>query len=373
MNWRSVGIGVPIRDLVTAPMLFINIFGRIDWDEAAWKKIRDYCFSGGVVVFNLNENAGGQRASLEQGLKIAFPEYKFASIEPNDPILKVKHDLKRPGDVRAIGNGLKNFAYIAPEDWSCHLNLNRVEDAAATFEFFDSLLEYTRDGERPWDAFEPSNWDMGGGAVLDVRVARMEVGGQVPAYPDLIRTLDRMMQSAYRLKVEQVPPDASTRPAMLWLSVAGSRPFEDRQREIIRRQIERGTFLFAEVLTGNPDWVEAFVAELQRVGSGISVKSTMLATHPVLTGYVAGTQGYDVRRPRLRRAAREEDTERPRAGMYLIEKDGRQIGVLSTYDIASGIGYVMYPACRGPMPVDSRKLITNILLYAMERMPREAK
>jgi hypothetical protein len=60
-------------------------------------------------------------------------------------------------------------------------------------------------------------------------------------------------------------------------------------------------------------------------------------------------------------------TKLPRLDAYVIEKDGKEVGVLSVHDVASGLGYVLYPDCRGLMPAESRQTATNVVLYAMQR------
>ena len=367
LNWRRQKISASIGELACVPVLFVNIVGPLEWDEQQWKKIRDYCFTGGVAVFNLDEEARDQQSALEQGLRTAFPEYKLKGLPSDDAIFSIKHELKGIDGIRALGNGFKNFVFVAPRDWSCGLNLNQTTEHASTFEFLDNLLEYTRDGTPPRSSFEPSPWDVGAATNVETHVTRMEIGADLPLWPDAIKTLDRAMQAGYRLKVHQSPPeDVTDRPSMLWLARGGDAALTDEDRQVLQTQIDAGTFIFAEVLDGRPGWLEAMIADLQSLDPGIRVRK-LLANHPVMTGYIEGTQGYDVRQVALRKALSEEYEKLPRPDLYVIEKDGREIGVLSAYDVSSGIEYVLYPGCRGPMPAPSREIMTNVLLYAMEK------
>ena len=60
----------------------------------------------------------------------------------------------------------------------------------------------------------------------------------------------------------------------------------------------------------------------------------------------------------------------PRADLYVIELDGREVGAFCTYDVASGVGYNQYSACRGLLPRSSRQLAVNVVLHAMELTTR---
>jgi hypothetical protein len=198
----------------------------------------------------------------------------------------------------------------------------------------------------------------------------LEVGSKTPVYPDLVDTLDRSMQSGYRLKVDAVDPVASTgsgpAPRLLWLSCTGPDPIDAELGARIKQAIDGGAYLFAEVVSGNVSWDESFRSELTRLDGSLRIHK-VLANHPVLTGQIPQTQGFDVREVPLRKALSEEYKKLPRADLYLIERDGVEIGMYSAHDISSGLGYVHFPDCRGVMPEFSRRIAANVLLHAMQQ------
>ncbi len=366
LNWRVVETDQPVRDLLEVPILYLNVAGTFEEDAGFWQRLREYCFGGGVVVLNLNEDVEGQRALIEAGLKRAFPEYELKALGKDDLVLKKPHDLSKLEGIRVVGNGLKNFVFLTPEDWSCHLNNHLVEDHPEAFEFFDNLYEYTLDGEKPRSSFAGSTRVREAVASMAVPAARMEVGASLPAYPELLAELDRCMRSEYRLEVQDKSAEPMADPVLLWLSCAGDQPLTDSQRRQINEHIDRGAFLFAEVLTGDTAWAESFRADLLKLGDGFRMRR-LLGNHPLVNGQLNETYGFDVRLVGVRRALREAYEKLPRAELYIIERNDQEVGVLSVYDIGSGLGHVLYPECRGLMPEDSRKLAANVVLYAMQR------
>jgi hypothetical protein len=140
----------------------------------------------------------------------------------------------------------------------------------------------------------------------------------------------------------------------------------EEQRRAIAGHLQRGAFVFAEVLSGNPNWAETFRSDLLRVDDGLRMRK-LPANHPLLTGRLHETYGYDVRIARLRRALHEEYAKLPRLEAYVIEKDNEEVGMLSVHDVGSGLGHVLFPDCRGSMPNVSRQLAVNVVLYAMQR------
>ena len=369
VNWRSTSISTAVRDLVRVPVLYVNVMGAMDWSDAQWKKIRDYCFGGGVVLFNISQNAPDERQHVLDGLRQAFGEYTPHALAADDPVLSIEHKITNLGPVQVVGNGFKNFVYLPGDDWSCRLNLYQTKEHPEVFQFADNLLQYTLDHTPPRSNFALSTWQEPTSAVARVVVARMEVGSSVPAYPDLIETVNRTLLAEYRLKVVDAatePEDSSERPALLWIGVTGSNPLTSGEQAAIKQAIDENTFVFADVIGGDESAQEAFGAQLHRVDPAIEIRR-LLASHPILSGRVEETQGYDVRQVHLRPALAKQFEKLPRAKMYLLERNGREVGVLSAYDISSGQGYVMFPNCRGVMPEASRHIAANVVLYAMQR------
>lgn len=370
LNWRATRIDTPIWELVRVPILYVNVVGPFDWSEADWRKIRQYCFAGGVVMFNVDEQAEAERAKLEEGLKGVFPEYEIKELAADSKLRTIKHDLKSTSGIKVIGNGIKDFVVLLDEDWSCRLNLYQIDKHPEAFQFVDNLLDYTLDGSPPRSSFATSTWDPGAAYVATIPVARLEVGSKSPAYPDLLESLDRNMQSGYRLKVEAVGPDTasggSQPPRLLWLSCTGPDAIDSEVGAQIKRAIDGGTYVFAEVVSGNGSWEEAFRSQLTKLDGSLRIHK-VLANHPVLTGQISGTQGFDVREVPLRKALQAEYAKLPRADLYLIERDGKEVGMYSAHDISSGLGYVHYPGCRGVMPEFSRRIAANVVLHAMQQ------
>jgi hypothetical protein len=369
LNWRIFDIDDPIDELVRVPILYVHVAGELNFNDEYWKRLRDYCFGGGVVVFNIAEDHENRRVEVESGLAKAFGEYKLSAITEDNSILSVKHTLKHEalGGMRTIGNGLKDFVFLTPKDWSCKLNTYDIEGDKTPFEFFDNLLHYTMDGDPPRSSFLSSTWESGTSTGRSMKVAHMEVGAGQPVFPDLLETLSRSIESGYRMSTESAPID---KPAddvrLVWLSCAGPEKMTDKQLGLINKHIDKGAFLFAEVLTGDPNWAESFRADLQKLAGEITIRK-LVANHPLLNGKLYETFGYDVRTVAMRRTLRDDFEKLPRIDAYVIERDGEEVGILSTYDVGSGLGYFLYPKCRGIMPEASRRLSANLVLYSLQR------
>ncbi|MCP4248279.1 MAG: DUF4159 domain-containing protein [bacterium] len=365
MNWRDTTIDRPMRELTEVPILYVSVAGEVDWTDAQWNKMRDYCFAGGVVLINVTDNAAASRAAVEQALEALFPEYGLQSLPPADPILSVRNEVKLEARPQVIGNGLKNFVYLLPEDWSCAWHTFDRDNHRDRLDFVDNLLEYTTDGEKVPGTFSRSHWQDVAEGTRSMPVARLECGSDRAGFPDFVGTIDRLMRATYRVGIEDVS-SGGPQPQLAWLANVGTKPLDQGQRARIRNWLDGGAYLVAEVAGGDPDWAEAFRADLLKIDDGLSVRR-VFTSHPVFTGMIEGTQGYDVRRTLLSKALREDLGRLGRCDLYLVERDGREVGVFSQHDLSSGLSYMRYPGRRGPTPSAARGLAVNALLWAMER------
>jgi len=365
LNWRSTTIDRPMRELVLVPVLYLNCAGRVDWTEKQWGKIRDYCFSGGVVLINITAENESARSEIESALHRTFPEYRLKELPAADPLLTIRDDVDLPRRPKVIGNGIKNFVFLLPEDWSCAWHTYEHGDHEAYYELADNLLAYTTDGEKLHGTFARSHWDEAAEGSRTLPVARLECGSELPAYPDFLQALDRSMRSSYRVGVNDVS-GGNESPVLLWLANVGEEPLTEDQLARTRQALKDGAYLLAEVVGGNRDWAEAFQVELRRIDPKLEIRK-LYTNHPIFTGMVEGTQGFDVKRTRLSKTLREETSQTGRCDLYLLEIGGREVGVLSQYDLSGSLHFVQYPERRGPMPASGRQMVLNVVLYAMYR------
>lgn len=363
-GWRRTTIDREVRELAEVPFLFVNVVGPMNWGKPEWEKIREYCLNGGTAVLNLNEDQEAERAALLDGIKTTFPEYSLGDLDENHPVFSAEKKLEVKPKLQALGNGIRDFLFVPAESWSCRWHLFERGEKDESLQFMNNLLTYGTDSAPLHSSFVVSTYAAGAASTLSMRAAHLEVGGKLPAYPSLISALDRLMQANYRIRVEPAADLAAA--DVVWVSVTGDAPPSEAVLGQLRSALSGGKYLFVDVVTGNKSWDEAFQAVLKSLGPKV-VLENLRRNHPVYTGEVPGTQGFDVVDVAFRKTLHEKKTTRGRAELYAILVDGRQAGVFSAHDLSSGIGYHQFPNCRGPMPEDSRRVVMNVFLDAYQR------
>ena len=375
-NWREISIDRPMEELAKTPILYLSVEAMPDWSDEEWGRLRDYCFEGGVMVVNVSGEDAALSDAAQKRVAALFPEYTVREMAADDPLLALEGGVTLERPLRVIGNELKNFVFFTPSDWSCIWQMYQTREHPEVFAFMNALLTYATDGEPIPGAYDPSPYATGAEGGRTLRMAYLEVGGSIPAYPDFTESVNRLMQTHYRVNVEAATfTDGQPPPILMWVAVTGPAPWTADQKQAIRAALENDTYLFMDVAGGNQAWAESFEASLRTFDPDLTIKP-LPSLHPVYTGQVRGTQGFDVKQVSVRKALHrkrypdDEDKDAIRTGrcdLYRIMHRAREIGVLSRHDICSGVGNVRYPGVRGPVPEASRRLAMNVVLRSMER------
>jgi len=358
-NWRRTSIDREVRDLVEVPITLLSVVGAFNWAEADWNKIREYCLAGGTLVLDIGDEAEEQRGAVESGLRRAFPEYQLAELPADAAVFAVDKSHQAVKRIKAMGNGFRHFMFLPPRSWSCAWHTSETKEHEESFAFMQDLLNYATDGTPPRSSFTRSTYATTAASSRSMKASRIQVGGAVPAYPNLIATMDRLMQSNFRMRVEETnsPSDAD----LIWVNVAGSDPPSEDVRKQLLDAMRGEKRVFIDVVSGNVDWDAGLRAVLAGLDPGIALEK-LRRNDPVFTGEIAGTQGFDVVDVPFRKALHTRFAKTGRCDLYAIYLKGRQVGLYSAYDISSGIGYHYFPGCRGVMPEPARGIAMNVFL-----------
>jgi hypothetical protein len=367
MSWLNADWDRPMSEFAKVPITYINFIGPCDWTKDDWSKLRNYCYAGGVVAINFSEAAQEVRDAVESGLRETFPESPLTTLAEDDPVLSLKKEVKLDSMPSVVGNGLKNFVYLLPEDWSCTLHTFDLEAGAGRLDFFVNLLELTSEGNLLASSFRPSTWEQAAEGMFHTPVVmeHAQVGADLAGFPDFVKTVDRTMRANYRTAVVPLEEAKGKKATLLWVADLGEEALTPEQAKRIREAMDEGTFVVAEVVSGRRNWGEAFKAEIAKLDGKVELRK-LHTSHPIFTGRIEQTQGYDVQRVNLSKALQKDYGEAGKCDLYAIELNGEEVGVLSLYDLSSGLSAFRYPDRRGPETEAARQLVQNIVLRAME-------
>ncbi len=357
-NWRRTDINREVSELAEVPLLLLSVVGTMSWSDAQWAKIREYCLAGGTVVVDIGDEADAQRAAVTAALAKTFPEYSLSDLKTEAGVFAVNSSHKAVSGIKALGNGFRDFLFLPPRSWSCAWQTYDTKQSEEAFLFMEDLLHYATDGTPPRSSFARSTYAVPSASSRVMKAAAIQAGSDVPAYPNLIDTMSRLMQANYRTRVEETKvADAD----VVWVVVAGAAPPTDAVKQQLREVIRTGKPMFVDVVSGHEDWDESFRGALKALEPGVSFQK-LRRNEPIYTGEIAGTQGFDVTTVPFRKALHDRFSQSGRCDLYGIYLKGRMMGVYSAHDISSGVTYHYFPGCRGVMPEAARQIAMNMFL-----------
>lgn len=369
-NWRRSDIDRDVSELAEAPMLLLSVVGPVKWTDAQWGRIREYCLAGGTVLVDIGDEAEAERAPVLAAIAKTFPEYRIADLPNEAGVFAVNKEHKPIAGIKSLSNGFRDFLFVPPKSWSCAWHTYDMKQSPESFHFMEDLLKYATDDTPPRSSFARSTYAIPAASSRVMTAARIQVGSDAPAYPNLIDTMSRLMQSNYRTRVDETKPaDAD----LIWVNVTGIKEPSDEARQQLRDAIRAGKPIFVDVVSGNTDWDESFRGVLKKLEPGISFQE-LRRNDPIFTGEIPGTQGFDATTVAFRKALHNRFAQSGRCDLVGIELNGKRIGVLSAYDLSSGIGYHYYPGCRGIAPEGARQLAINMFLFVYgQKVQSEAR
>jgi len=363
LNWRRTSIDRSVRELAEVPLLLLSFKGPFDWGPAQWGKLRAYVFAGGSIVVDISERQGELRSEVLSSLESVFPEFHLVQLPADSPLLSPRKKPAKTPPVKVMGNGLRHFLYLPDESWSCQWHLYQLREHGDTFEMMNSILSYATDQTELRSSFAPSTYATGTHSLFSMNALHFEAGGDVPAFPEMIDSLDRLMRDHFHLEV-----NTTTRVQeadIVWLSVTGDTPLTAEQRHALLVGLQQGRYLFVDIAGGSPAWDETYRAIIENM-DGVTLHR-IRRSHPIFSGKIPGTQGFDVSTVAFRPSLRTRFSDRGRCDLYEIRYRNKAAGLYSAHDIASGIGYHYFPECEGPMPRDAREIAMNACLAAYAR------
>ena len=362
-HWRRAPQDRDVRFLAEVPILILTVLGRFDWAQEQWDKIREYCLAGGTVVVDIAKDQEDRRDEILSRLRSLFPEYTLRELPSDAPVFTLETKLDPPPPLLALGNGFREFLFLPKESWSCEWHLYSDRSRRTGFDFMNNLLSYVTDGSPPRSWLARSTYALASVPTHSMKAMHLQVGSDVPAYPNLLETMDRLLQANYRLRVERVtdPKDAQ----LLWMTVAGGQSISPAQWDALKTTLNEGRFVLVDVVSGSQEWNEAIRGQLRSLPE-LSL-DPLRRSHSIFTGEIPGTQGFDCAQVAFRKALQTPWATSGRCDLSEIRWNNAPVGVFSAYDLSSGVVHHIFPNCRGVMPPHARELAMNLFLTAYQQ------
>jgi hypothetical protein len=364
MNWQIVNFNVAGTDWLDAPILFIAGSQDPKFTEAQLAKLREYITAGGIIFSSADGGSTAFTNAMRQyANKITEGKYEMRTVEKDDEIYTVENQIKNPPQLLTMNNGVRHMWVHSPVDLGASWQMRRYANSAH-FEIPANLSFYAA-GKMPLksklartDVPAPST-----PTKRTINLARVEFSGnwdpESGAWPRLARVL--ASQSATELKVASFTLDKldpKTHP-LAHLTATGALPFQDEQRQALKRYLDAGGFLLADAAGGNVEFTASLVDNLTKLYPNVDV-TNLGPDHPLLQGNFSN--GVKIENLEVRKYAR---LKRPGATgqLRLFSVDKKPLVLLAEEDLVSGLLGTNTWGNIGYTPETATALVRNILFW----------
>jgi hypothetical protein len=381
LTWQVVTLRDPVEEWLQAPILYVTGHGQLKLNDALATKLRDFCERGGTVVADACCGNRTFDTAFRAAMAKVFPNVPLAKVYDGHPVYKVPHTIRDPRHQvwEGITTGCRTSVFYTKRDLSCAWDGN-IHDPAKSLpedvamKLGVNVAAYAMGYKPLKDKLdEVEERIVKKGIEDDGRVARgalvmaqLKHDGDWDPDPPARRAMLHLYAKATGARVDLNEVNVRPTDADLYkyplLYMTGHRAFDydDESVKALRQHIERGGFLLADACCGRKEFDESFRKLVAKLFPKHRLERLPPDHRIFRIKYAVNTVEY---RPILKKELAAQGPARPLLEAIVV--DGRAVLVYSPYDF--GCAFEDFPCahCRGIELESARKLLTNILLYAM--------
>ena len=374
LNWQLIGLDAPLASLLQAPVMYLNLSKVPDFTDPELATLRDYVLEGGTIFIN---SAVGVRLNKDVAALIGkiLPEFELATLPPQHPVFEAHFKGLSRRHLMGVTNGVRTLLFYSPRDLGCSLHRYRVATREADFKLLGNVVLYAIDRRHWRTRLTPAPFDPNPPVpTMHVGIATARHGAGWQSHPAKLKQLDRYLRLHYKLGVRPTAGAELTEPitpstTLLWLAGRGRLSLNDAQKAQLKRYVDAGGLLLVEAVGSSDRFAAAAEKQLKTIWPDLEL-DLVSTDSPVVTGRFTGTRGFDLSSVQCRRPLTGTSGGRTAPQLYAIEAGGETLGWFSRLDLSSGLANNTSYDLQGFGNDDAKKLLANIVLFAMSRRAR---
>ncbi|MFW6158763.1 MAG: DUF4159 domain-containing protein, partial [Planctomycetota bacterium] len=379
-TWQTVRLSDPVDGWLEAPILYITGHGRLDLTAKQRAKLRAFCERGGTIVADaccMNDRLDG---SFRAQMKEIFPEVPLADLPAGHPVYSLRHKirLKRLQVWEGITIGCRTAVFYSKRDLSCAWDGNIHDprlavDERNAFRLGVNVAAYAM-GYKPLkdklaavqsslvrESEIEAEGEVARGALV---FAQLKHGGDWDPDPTAAKAMLHHFAKTTGAKVDLERVDLEPTDPRVYkyplLYMTGHREFRYTKEQVgaLRTYLDRGGFLLADACCGREEFDAAFRELVDRLFPEKKLER-LPEDHKIfrIKHRINSTEYLPI--------LRQERPDLKGPFLEAILVDGRAVLVYSKFDFGCAFEGFPCAACRGVTLKSGKKLLTNILVYAM--------
>ncbi|MDB5303883.1 MAG: A-macroglobulin complement component, partial [Phycisphaerales bacterium] len=373
INWQIVSLNHEWTDWEDSPILYLASHRPPEFSDADVDKIRNFVNAGGMLFVQADGDSTLMPGFARTLATRLFPAYEMEDVPKGHPLFSSLYKLQTHPQLRMVTNGSRILMLFSPTDISRHWQLReqKTEAGKPIFQLGINMFVYAT-GKRDLRNRLETN-DIGpiaGAPSTTVNIARVKYSGNWDPEPYAWTRFARQFQkqTGYRLDVHPVAMQELDAKAYPFAHITGTARYAATTEEVeaLKKYVESGGVLLADLTGGAGTFDESFRATLARAFPGINPR-IIPSTSPLMNPGPPGME--DESHPRLRPYA----VEKAAAASTLPEgfAAGKGHVIYTSLDITSGLLNTTTWGIIGYEPLDAQRLMKNAILWTMDGQKEE--
>jgi len=374
LNWQVINLKRPVKDLLSAPLLYLSGSGSVDFSDEQVAKIKTYLDEGGLLWCNPDTGSAAFKGSIEGLCRRMYPNLNLRRLPDAHPLFSALHNIPRGSrqGIMGLSNGARDLVYVAGQDYGYEWQSDRSQSGAA-WQIAANLFTLGTDRGNLPSRMDPRWEKQTGTASATVNVGRAqynsenwlpEAGWHMP--------LNRRLANTAGVKIDVTPgvgEDGALKLADIGnfegklATIQGVNEVELKPEEIeaIQQYVARGGTVLVETVGGRGRFAISIEEQLAKV---LGTRAAPLGGDDAIISGAGLEGGQDARTVDYRRFAvlTMNVRHRPRVAAFYI--NSRPSIIVSQEDLTLGVIGVNQWGIIGYTPESARRLMNNIVLYA---------
>ena len=370
INWQMVDLNMPAEALLNAPVAYLASNQALRLTEHQVANLKRYIDMGGMLLACAESGSHEFGQSIRDLAKHLYPQWELERLPADHRIFRALYAVPGGREIQGVSNGARDLIIFVRRDWGYVFQANRRPGRSRDWKVAANLYTLaTNRGhwpprlERPF----PKRKVRLPTATLAVGRARCASADHRIVEPGAWRAMSNHLINRTGIELEVTDMDladiATRQPALVHLAGVKSVQLNGAELAAIRQYAEKGGILLVETVGGNGDFTVIIEKQLNRLfASGavtLSSKSAIIDGRTMIGGYDNRTIAYRRYAPTATAVG-----ERSRLAAYHVNE--RPAVIVSREDLSLGMLGVRHWGICGYKPESARRLVSNILLRAVQ-------
>lgn len=371
LSWQTIDIRRPVRELLEAPILYINGSGRLVWTDRQIENLKEYIAQGGFLMVNACKSDREFNASFQQQLGKLFPNREIVELPKSHAVYTSFFNLTREQRVPLYGFNTghckRSPLIYSPNDLSCEWDIADYQHfhfkLGANIAAYATGLEKIKEKLDPVVLKQPPITEKTatrGAFTVGEIVHPGEWHPHQNAWPrllNLVRTKANVDVVSKPVPI-RLNKDDPYQAHILYLTGYDQFKLSDESKQALKHYLERGGFLFAEAFCGSEEFDKAFRKLVLELFPQQSLERLPLNHSLFKLGKSLGTIHYT-------RQAQEKYPGLDQPFLEYVTYKGRVIIVYSKFDLSSAIDQLPCFDVIGVKDPDATQIALKIVLFSL--------